>query len=98
MPPSIACPPRIHPRFRDQLKLHKSHRWRLKPHFQAGDPCYVDRNESYSVASLPDELKDKKLMQVVTTQVSGSRLHFTAYPRLRALCNVKNHSASAFAA
>ena len=52
-----------------QLAFRQHHRWRLKPHFQPGDPCYSDRDESHTVTALPEELRGKHLMQIVTMQV-----------------------------
>lgn len=51
------------------MAFRQHHRWRLKPHFQPGDPCYSDRDASHTVTTLPEELKGKKLMQIVTMQV-----------------------------
>lgn len=51
------------------MTFRQHHRWRLKPHFRPGDPCYSDRDESHTVSALPKELQGKKLMQIVTMQV-----------------------------
>lgn len=55
---------------REQLEFRGHHRWRLKPNFKPGDPCYNDRPPSENtVTGLPDKLRGVKLMQIVTAQV-----------------------------
>ena len=67
--PHLSNPP-LHRRQMD-MRLH--HRWRLKPHFQAGDPCYFDSDKNaYSVAELPEKLRGLHLMQILTSQACYS--------------------------
>ncbi|CAM9257296.1 unnamed protein product, partial [Choristocarpus tenellus] len=43
----------MHRNVKQQVCFYRSHRWRLNPAFSPGDPLYVDRGASYSVAALP---------------------------------------------
>lgn len=55
---------------RVQLEFREHHRWRVKPNFKPGDPCYNDKPASeYTVTALPDKLRGLKLFQIVTAQV-----------------------------
>lgn len=55
---------------RAQLEFREHHRWRVKPNFKPGDPCYNDKPASgYTVTALPDKLRGLKLFQIVTAQV-----------------------------
>ncbi|CAN0288267.1 unnamed protein product [Ectocarpus sp. 12 AP-2014] len=49
--------------------LREHHRWRMKPNFKPGDPCYTDRPSSENtVTGLPEKLRGLKLMHIATSQ------------------------------
>lgn len=52
-----------------QFDLHTHHRWRLHPTFKAGDALYYDRDETYTVTSVPETLLSKPLMRILTAEV-----------------------------
>lgn len=49
--------------------MREHHRWRMKPNFKPGDPCYTDRPSSENtVTGLPEKLRGLKLMHIATSQ------------------------------